>query len=98
MSLKTNYLQPRSANVHLESSSATKTAFSFDNTFYAQTDSVSMGSRLAPVLANIILTELKKSIVDDLQNTGIDQFYRPYVDEPFVLIILTLIYFGSQHT
>mgnify|MGYP002804035518 FL=1 len=65
---------------------ATKTAFSFDNTFYERTDSVSMGSCLAPVLANIILTELEKSIVDDLQKTGIVKFYRRYVDDTLVLI------------
>ena len=40
--------------------SCTKTAFSFDHQIYEQTDGVSMGSRLAPVLANIILTEFEK--------------------------------------
>ena len=37
----------------------TKTVFSFDNTLYEQIDGVSMGSCLAPVLANIILTEFE---------------------------------------
>ena len=34
-----------------------KTAFVFDNEIYKQIDGVSMGSPLAPVLANIIMTE-----------------------------------------
>ena len=41
---------------------------------------------LAPVLANIIVTELEKSIVDDLQKTGILKFNRRYVDDTLVLI------------
>ena len=57
---------------------ATKTAFSFDNIFYEQTDGVSMGCSLAPVLANIILTQFEKAIVDDLIKTGIIAFYRRY--------------------
>ena len=67
---------------------ATKTAFSFDNFFYEQTDGVSMDSSLAPVLANIILTEFEKAIVDDLIKTGIIAFYRRYVhvDDTLVLI------------
>ena len=40
-----------------------KTAFSFDNIFYEHIDGVSMGSPLAPVLANIIMTELEKTVV-----------------------------------
>ena len=34
-----------------------KTAFVFDNEIYKQIDGVNMGSPLAPVLANIIMTE-----------------------------------------
>ena len=45
-----------------------------------------MGSCLAPVLANIILTELEKAIVDDLIRSGIVKFYRRYVDDTLVLI------------
>ena len=65
---------------------ATKTAFSFDNNFYEQTDGVSMGSRVAPVLANIILTEFEKAIVNDLIKTRIITFDRRYVDDTLVLI------------
>ena len=65
---------------------ATNTVFSFDNIFYEQTDGVSMGSCVAPVLANIILTEFETAIVDDLIKTGIIAFYRCYVDDTLVLI------------
>ena len=64
----------------------TRTAFLFDNIFYEQTDGVSMGSSLAPVLTNIIITEFEKAIVDDLIKTGIIAFYRCYVDNTLVLI------------
>ena len=64
----------------------TKTVFSFDNTLYEQIDGVSMGSCLAPVLANIILTEFEKIVVDDLVNSGILKFYRRYVDDTLVLM------------
>ena len=47
---------------------------------------LSMDSCLAPVLANIILTEFEIVIVDDLINTGIIAFYRHYVDDTLVLI------------
>ena len=49
-------------------------------------DGVSMGSCLAPVLANIILTEFEKLVVDDLVNSGILKFYRRYVDDTLVLM------------
>ena len=45
-----------------------------------------MGSCLAPVLANIILTEFEKQIVDDLIKAGTIKFYRRYVDDTLVLI------------
>ena len=62
----------------------TKTVFSFDNTLYEQIDGVSMGSCLAPVSANIILTEFEKVVVDDLVSLGILIFYRRYVDDTLV--------------
>ena len=40
----------------------------------------------APVLANIILTELEKVMVDDLVRSGIVNIYRRYVDDTLVLI------------
>ena len=43
--------------------SRSKTSFSFDHVLlYKQTDGMSMGSSLAPVLANIILTEFEKQL------------------------------------
>ena len=44
----------------------TKNALTFNNVIYEQIDSVSMGSCLGPVLANIIMTELETVIVDKL--------------------------------
>ena len=45
-----------------------------------------MGSCLAPVLANIILTEFEKQIVEDQIKAGTIKFYRRYVDDTLVLI------------
>ena len=45
-----------------------------------------MGSCLAPVLANIILTEFEKQIVEDLIKAGTIKFYCRYVDDTLVLI------------
>ena len=53
---------------------------------YEQIDGVSMGSCLAPVLANIILTEFEKLVVDNLVNSGILKLYRRYVDDTLVLM------------
>ena len=44
-----------------------------------------MGSSLGPVLANVIMTELEKVIIDDLVSTGIIKFYIRYVDDTLVL-------------
>ena len=52
----------------------TKTPFSFDGQIYVQKDGVLMGSSLAPVLANIILTELERVIESDLINDGVIKF------------------------
>ena len=45
-----------------------------------------MGFSLAPVLANIILTEFERVIVSDLINDGVMKFYKRYVDDTLVLI------------
>jgi hypothetical protein len=66
--------------------SCSKTAFSFNNQLFEQTDGVSMGSALGPVLANIILSEFEKLIVSDLTKSGVIRFYRRYVDDTLVLI------------
>ena len=58
-----------------------KTTFSFDNIIYEQIGGVSMGSPLAPVLANIIMTELEKTVVQKLTASGMIKFYCRYVDD-----------------
>ena len=58
-----------------------KTAFSFDNKIYEQLDGVSMSGSLRPVLANIIMTECEKVIVDKLMEDGITKYYERYVDD-----------------
>ena len=50
-----------------------KTTFSYNNKVYKQIDGVSMGSSLGPVLANKIMTELKKIVVSDWINFWFDQ-------------------------
>ena len=44
--------------------SCKKMAFSFNCNLYEQVNSVSMGSSLGPVLANIIMTELEQVVID----------------------------------
>ena len=63
-----------------------KTAFSFNNKMYEQLDGVSMGGSLGPVLANIIMTECEKVIVDKLIEDGIIKFYIRYVDDTLLVI------------
>ena len=55
--LKTNTLKK------LIKHTCTKTAFLCNGNIYEQVDGVSMGSPLAPVLANIIMTELERCII-----------------------------------
>ena len=63
-----------------------KDTFSFDNMIDEQIDGVSMGSPLAPVLANIIMTELEKTIVQKLTTSGMIKFYCRYVDDTLLLV------------
>ena len=48
---------------------------------YKQIDGVLMGLPLRPVLANVILTEFEKLVVDNLINNDLIKFYITYVDE-----------------
>ena len=66
--------------------SCTKTAFLFNNKVYKQKDGVSMGSSLGPVLANIIMTELEKKVVDSLIAEDKIKFYTRYVDDTLLLL------------
>ena len=63
-----------------------KTAFLANGIIYEQTDGVSMGASLGPVLANIIMTELEKAVVDDLVNAGTLKFYARYVDDTLLMV------------
>ena len=65
---------------------STRNAFPFNNTICEQIDSVSMGSFLGPVLANIIMTELETVIVDKLFAANLSKFYISYVDDTLALI------------
>ena len=58
-----------------------KTLFTFNNIIYEQKDGVSMGASLGPALANIIMTECEKVIVDNLVKEGTIKFYIHYVDD-----------------
>ena len=48
---------------------------------YVQLDGASMSGSLRPVLANIIMTECEKVIVDKLMEDGITKYYERYVDD-----------------
>ena len=69
----------------LLSDSCTKTPFLCNGSLYQQTDGVLMGSSLGPVLANIIMTELEKEIVDKMFSDDIIKFYTRFVDDTLVL-------------
>lgn len=58
--------------------SCNKTAFSFNNILYQQTDGVAMGSS---VLANIIMTELENLVISTLVSDGAIKFYVRWVDD-----------------
>ena len=74
----------------------TRTVFSCNNKLYEQTDGVSMGGSLGPVLTNIIImTEFEQETVNKLINQGLIAFYCRYVDDTLLLIkrnTITTIY------
>ena len=45
-----------------------------------------MGGSLGPVLANIIMTECKKVIVDKLAKEKVTMYFTRYVDDTFLII------------
>ena len=63
-----------------------KTAFLLKNKMYEQINGVSMGGSLGPVLANIIMTEFEKVVVENLIKTGIAKIYATYVDDTLLVI------------
>ena len=44
-----------------------------------------MGSSLGPVLANVLMTEFERLVVDKLIKDGLIKFYIRYVDDALVL-------------
>ena len=65
--------------------SCTKTPFSINGELYKQIDGVSMGSSLAPTLANIIMTAFEEDTVQKLIESNIITFYARYVDDTLIL-------------
>ena len=45
-----------------------------------------MGGSLGPVLANIIMTEFEKVVVENLIKTGTVKLYARYVDDSLLVI------------
>ena len=63
----------------------TKTVFSFDGKTCKQIDCEPMGSSLGPVLANVIMTEFGRLVVNKVIKDGLIKFYIRYVDDTLVL-------------
>ena len=63
-----------------------KTAFMSGGIIYEQTDGVSMGSSLGPVLANIIMTELERVVVDRLIQSGSIKFYARFIIDTLLMV------------
>lgn len=58
--------------------------FSYNNDLYKQTDGVAMGSPLGPVLANIFMVELERSLLPTLADVMLP--WRRYVDDTITWI------------
>ena len=63
-----------------------KRTLSFNNKLYEQIDGVSMGQSLGPVLANIIMTECKKVIVNKLMKEKVIMFCTRYIGNTLLII------------
>ena len=63
-----------------------KMVLSFNNKLYEQVDGESMGGSLGPVLANILMTECEKVIVDKLMKEKVVMFYTRYVGDTLLII------------
>ena len=61
------------------------TYFIFNETLYKQTDGLSMGNPIAPVMANIFLCDLETRILDTCNPDFKPIFYRRYLDDTFVI-------------
>ena len=61
-----------------------KVHFTFNGKTYIQTDGVAMGSPLGPVLADIFMIELEKSLLPEL--TSYISYWKRYVDDTICFI------------
>ena len=65
---------------------SSKTVFSANNKLQQQIDGVSMGSSLGPLLANIIMVEMEKTIIKKFIDDNILLFYGHYIHDTLVVI------------
>ena len=95
--LAVSYILQNNSNLKLSKEDLTKlfsfataqTHFLFNGSTYDQVDGVSMGSPLAPVLANLFMGHHEKIWLENFDNSKV-LFYRRYVDDTFCL-------FNSEH-
>ena len=78
-------LKKRTLN-NLIKDTCSKTVFSENDKLYQQIDGVITGSSLGPLLANIIMTEMEKTIKKKFIDDRILLFYGRYVDDKLVVI------------
>ncbi|XP_064606697.1 spindle assembly abnormal protein 6 homolog isoform X2 [Liolophura sinensis] len=64
----------------------TKTPFLFNGTTYEQTDGIWIGSPLAPVMTDIIMSKLEDKSLPKLYEKDIVKFYRRFVDDILLVI------------
>jgi hypothetical protein len=62
-----------------------ETHFIFDGKMYKQHNGVAMGASLAPIIADIFMSYLEQTLMDQLRQSGVCEWYR-YVDDTFVLL------------
>jgi hypothetical protein len=62
-----------------------ETHFIFDGKIYIQHNGVAMGAPLAPIIADIFMSHLEQTLMDQLRQNGVCEWYR-YVDDTFVLL------------
>ena len=58
--------------------------FTFNGQTYIQIDGTAMGSPVGPVLANIFMVELKRSLIPTLHNSIL--LWRRYLDDRFAIV------------
>ena len=59
--------------------------FIFNGNTHIQHNGVAMGAPLAPVIADIFMAHMEKSLMDQLERIGVCEWHR-YVDDTFVLL------------